>query len=107
MYQHIIIFILIVFLILFNRKRKLEAFNDRYGRSCLICSCKNINQCTECADCGYCILDNGEAKCIPGDTYGPFDPHIKCSVWYNNNPFSRVNWNAKLKPDPPFSLCRY
>lgn len=79
-----------------------ENFDGKYGHHCFTCSGKTINQCTECANCGFCLDSYGNAKCIPGDIHGPYDKRIHCRMWYHSDPYSRMLWYNKWRRSKPY-----
>jgi len=98
-----IIAIIVIALIIYTFfNSSVEGFDGRYGWNCFTCSGKTINQCYDCANCGFCLDKNGNGKCIPGDIHGPHDKKIHCSMWYHSDPYSRMLWYNKWKRNKPY-----
>lgn len=88
----IVIVIVIVLLIKLFYKRK-ENFNDKSGQFCYECSGKSYNQCFGCFNCGWCVDEWGNGKCIGGDVNsGPYNKE-KCAMWKTNDPFAEMKYN--------------
>lgn len=64
-----------------------EGYNVGSGSFCMTCDKKTINQCNQCANCGWCVDYWGNGKCIGGNHLGPFNKE-RCMVWKHNDPFS-------------------
>lgn len=90
----ILLIIILIFSVLYTNK---ETFDNHSGTRCQQCSHRNLNDCTNCADCGYCINKDGSGKCIKGDAYGPYDGDY-CWRWIHNSPMS------DYKVVPPFAM---
>jgi len=84
----IIFIVLLVILIIFNYKSK-ESFYSNYGhykQYCPDCGWRSRNKCSMCRNCGYCITDSGQGKCVPGNGTGPFYRE-DCMYWEYGDPY--------------------
>ena len=91
----VILTILLIFFVYNNPEKFLftnETFTNESGKLCNSCDGKNMNQCTNCFNCGFCVDKWGNGACIAGDTDGPYNKE-KCARWYSGDVFSRINWN--------------
>ena len=104
--MQIVLVLLIIALIIYliNSQKVKEGFHFRrqYGSWCTDCSNKTLNHCLDCAECGFCIDNNGNGKCVKGDGYGPYNKNNNCKLWYHNNEFSRKLWKNKLRMVKPY-----
>ena len=50
---------------------------------CNECSYKDKIDCMICKNCGYCIDEYGNGKCVSGDNTGPY--FGMCNSWNNND----------------------
>lgn len=66
-----------------------ENFSNNLGRLCSDCENKTFSQCTNCFNCGYCIDQWGNGKCIGGDYKGPYN-YETCAFWYNSDPWTKM-----------------
>lgn len=61
----------------------------KFSRYCTQCGWKSRTTCSDCNNCGYCIDYDGNGKCEPGDSRGPYFRE-DCVVWeykpFVNNP---------------------
>jgi hypothetical protein len=103
----IIIFILVLYIITqncTNDKNSNETFNVQNGTLCQSCENKTFNDCLGCFNCGYCIDQWGNGKCIGGDAAsGPYNKE-KCKLWYQGDQSVRMkqnNANYKCEYGPP------
>ena len=98
----LLIIVLIIFVIILMTKNNKEGFNEQVGTFCYTCKEKTPNQCLRCFNCGFCVDQFGNAKCIGGDQYGPWNRE-KCARWIYGDPFSRMiqdNDNYKCSYGP-------
>ena len=95
----IILLVAIIIIFIFTKKYKTEHYNDQTGKFCLQCKHKNINECLRCFNCGWCVDENGNGACIPGDYKGPAN-YEKCKRWYSEFGCSKTTnpvWYNKSK----------
>ena len=92
MNQNIIFFMVIMmFIYIFVQAdvgESFERFIGRLGGTCTaeMCSnCVGVRACMECYECGYCVDDKGNGKCVAGNPSGPYNGH--CNKWLHNDPF--------------------
>ena|SRR3972149_7053776 len=101
----LVILIILIIIFLFNRNYfgiKIENYDDTYGKLCTTCGEKNVNQCRQCFNCGFCVDQYGNGKCIGGDHKGPFN-FEKCFRWYYSDPYSYMlqrNMDYKCNDGP-------
>ena len=82
-YIIIIIIIILLYLICIpDDYNQIEYFNIRDMRVCNGCSYRNKYDCKTCTNCGYCIDQYGNGKCVSGDNYGPYF-NSDCFDWTN------------------------
>jgi len=85
----IVILSIIAIIILFNLSDTTEDFKIQFPNGkdyepyCRSCSHKNKPNCLNCANCGYCINPDGTAKCMKGDSEGPYGSNT-CAYWQYN-----------------------
>lgn len=73
-------------------KPKTETFNNQTGRLCTTCGDKNMNQCTSCFNCGYCVDKFGNGKCIGTDGQNGREGlnNEKCDRMYTGDDWERM-----------------
>lgn len=84
---YVTVFVIIVIILLNHKKNKVENYNDQAGKYCITCEGKSPNECLGCFNCGFCVDENGNGKCIGGDAVsGPYNKE-RCAKWYSGDPF--------------------
>ena len=76
------IFVIII-IILINRNKLLNNFNENYGYYCGNCGrnkWKGERACSSCVNCGWCIDYNGNGSCGIGGVNGPL--FKECRSWF-------------------------
>lgn len=97
--KYMVLFAILMFILgyfLFKNCNAREYFNDTVGRFCYNCQGKTINQCTTCANCGFCVDRNGNSNCVSGDHNGPYNCD-DCVLWYYGDDWARVLQNNRNK----------
>lgn len=93
----VIVLIICLFMKRYNVLEYNEGFNQTSGQLCITCNGKNINQCLNCFNCGFCVDEYGNSQCIGGNYLGPFN-NEKCVRWYHGDPYSyMIRRNDLLK----------
>lgn len=108
-YYSIIVVTLIIILIVIRFVKNniitnvTENFNEQNGQLCFTCENKTMNQCLECFNCGFCVDQFGNGKCIGGDAAsGPYN-NESCRLWYQSDPYvlmKQRNANYKCSYGP-------
>jgi len=98
-----IIFIIIYWLVM-NKNSTKEDYSlvTPSGKLCGDCAGRNLNSCLDCFDCGYCIDDWGNGRCVPGDYKGPYN-HENCKYYLQGDPYRTMlerNRNYKCSYGP-------
>jgi hypothetical protein len=88
----ILLLILVIIYVYYYKTKNMEGFNEQTGTFCYTCQNKTPNQCLHCFNCGFCIDEFGNSKCVGGDQYGPFN-YEKCAYWYYGDPYSKMIQN--------------
>ena len=78
----IYLIILIIIILLYNNCN-VENFNINNMYECNECSYKSKIDCLICKNCGYCIDEYGNGRCLSGDVNGPF--FESCNSWNNSD----------------------
>jgi hypothetical protein len=105
--MHKFITSLVVFIILYlllNNKNSQENYSQvtPQGKLCTSCMGKNINSCLDCFNCGYCVDDWGNGRCVPGDYKGPYNKE-SCKYYIQGDPYATMmerNRNYKCSYGP-------
>ena len=86
---YFIIIIMIIYVIYYNyttyenlNYTTYENFNISDMRDCNQCSYKSKIDCMVCNNCGYCMDEYGNGRCVSGDQSGPF--FESCNLWNNS-----------------------
>ncbi len=96
-----VVLLLSIVVVLFLKRykvqdNKVEKYNDTSGQLCITCNGKNINQCLNCFNCGFCVDEYGNSQCIGGNYIGPFNKE-KCVRWYHGDPYAYMIRRNDLK----------
>ena len=75
-----------------------ESFNNQTGKFCTTCSDKNINDCQDCFNCGYCQDESGQGKCIGIDREGPMNNERCDKLSRGDDWYKMVEMNNNYKP---------
>lgn len=100
--NNINLLVVVALIIMWLCKNNNEGFDGRYGWHCMDCKKKSINQCVQCANCGFSLGVDGHAKCVQGDMYGPYDKSIKSRMWYHSDPYARSLFYDPNKIEKPY-----
>ena len=75
-----LIIVLIIIYLIYNSN--VEYFNISDMNICNDCSYKSKLECLSCDNCGYCIDEYDNERCVSGDNNGPY--FDKCYSWNNS-----------------------
>lgn len=103
LYLTLIIILLAILYLSYNKINKKEGFNRDTGQLCGTCSDKSFNQCLGCFNCGFCIDKWGNGKCIGGNVASGPNNKENCALWYTTDDWTeavRMNNNYKKSYGP-------
>ena len=96
----VIVIVCFIFMLMNNKQKQIVDMEHFQwdplwvGRQSLDCYGENPKDCLAYSNCGLCYK-NGQKRCLPGDTEGPFFEE-NCGAWKHTNYYDRYIFGEKV-----------